>query len=143
MVKNHTCDKLQAGIKNENIMSDKITIRRVVPNISSNDMEKNKQFYGAFLGMELVMDMGWILTFASRENKTAQLSVVQDDKTTIADNAGIFISIEVSDVDQLYENAKKGNWEIIYPLTDEPWGVRRFFIKDPNGATINLLTHQQ
>ena len=122
-------------------MKNTKSIRRIVPNIYSNDVEKSKQFYTRFLEMELVMDMGWILTFASKENPTAQLSIFQNDKKKSLDNTAIFISIEVSNVDKLYERAKTQNIEIAYPITDEAWGVRRFFVKDPNGATLNLLSH--
>lgn len=116
-------------------------MHRIVPNIYSNDVEKSKQFYVEFLEMDLVMNMGWILTFASKENPTAQLSIFQNDKKEELDNTAIFLSIEVSDIDKLYERAKKQNWKIVYPITDESWGLRRFFVKDPNGATINLLAH--
>ena len=116
-------------------------MRRIVPNIYSNNIEKSKLFYTDFLGMELVMDMEWILTFASRENKTAQISIFRNEKTKPIDNSAIFLSIEVSDIDNWYERAKKQKIEIEYPITNESWGVRRFFIKDPNGVTINLLAH--
>jgi predicted enzyme related to lactoylglutathione lyase len=114
---------------------------RIVPNIYSNDIEKSKQFYTEFLGMDLAMDMDWILTFTSKENKTAQISIFRNDKNKPLDNSAIFLSIEVSDIDKWYEEAKKQKVEIVYPITNENWGVRRFFIKDPNGVTINLLTH--
>lgn len=116
-------------------------MKRIVSNIYSDDIEKSKQFYTEFLGMELAMDMGWILTFVSKENKTAQISIFKNDKNKSLDNSAIFLSIEVSDIDNWYEAARKQNIEIIYPITNESWGVRRFFIKDPNGITINLLTH--
>ncbi len=122
-------------------MQNKPNILRIVPNIYSTDMEKTRQFYVDFLHLELVMDMRWILTFASKVNSGAQISILQFDKTGPLDNSAIFISMEVSDVDVMYEQAKKLNCEIVYPLTDEHWGVRRFFVKDPNGATINLLAH--
>lgn len=114
---------------------------RIVPNIYSNDIEKSKQFYTEFLGMDLAMDMDWILTFASKNNNTAQISIFRNDKNKPLDNSAIFLSIEVSDIDKWYEEAKKQKVEIVYPITNENWGVRRFFIKDPNGVTINLLTH--
>lgn len=116
-------------------------MRRIVPNIYSNDIEESKKFYTHFLGMELAMDMDWILTFISKENSTAQISIFRNDKDTPLDNSAIFLSIEVSDIDNLYERALGQNIEIIYPITNETWGVRRFFIKDPNGVTLNLLTH--
>ncbi|MDF9799887.1 putative enzyme related to lactoylglutathione lyase [Catalinimonas alkaloidigena] len=122
-------------------MKNKLAIRRIVPNIYSNDIEKSKQFYTEFLEMELAMDMEWILTFVSKENSTAQVSIFQNEKNKTLDNTAIFLSIEVTDIDDWYERAKKQNIEIVYPITDETWGVRRFFVKDPNGVTINLLAH--
>ena len=32
--------------------------------------------------------------------------------------------------------------ELVYPLTEEPWGVRRFFVKDPNGVVLNVASHR-
>lgn len=93
-----------------------------------------------FLGLTLVMDMKWILTFASASNPTAQISIVQSEEADHS-NSGITLSIEVSDIDSLYEKAKSLQYEITYEITNEPWGVRRFFVKDPNGVVINLMMH--
>jgi predicted enzyme related to lactoylglutathione lyase len=124
-------------------MKNKINILRIVPNLYSIDIEKSRQFYIDFLDMELVMDMTWILTFASKDKSNLQISILQFDKKSKLDNTATFLSIEVSDVDALYERAKKLKCDIVYPITDEPWGVRRFFVKEPNGATINLLAHKR
>lgn len=51
------------------------------------------------------------------------------------------LSIEVVDVDQVHATAVTLGLQIVYPLTDEPWGVRRFFVTDPNGVVINVLSH--
>lgn len=122
-------------------MKNKSSIRRIVPNIYSNDIEESKKFYIDFLEMKLAMDMGWILTFISRDNSTAQISIFENEENKIIDNSAIFISIEVADVDYMHQKAQKQNIEIVYPLRNEDWDVRRFFVKDPNGVTINLLSH--
>lgn len=88
------------------------------------------------------MDLEWVLTFASKENPMAQINIFKNGRTESADNTPVFLSIEISDVDKMYERAENMNCNIIYDLTDESWGVRRFFVKDPNGATINLLAHK-
>lgn len=31
--------------------------------------------------------------------------------------------------------------DVAYPLTDEPWGVRRFYVRDPAGKLLNILSH--
>lgn len=53
------------------------------------------------------------------------------------------VSIEVDDLDQVYERAVASGADIVYPLTDEPWGLRRFFVRDPNGAIINVTQHDE
>jgi predicted enzyme related to lactoylglutathione lyase len=113
-------------------------IRRIVPNINSTKLDESKKFYNEFLGMKLVMDMEWILTFISDSNPTAQISIVKVDNSN---NSNMSISIEVSDIDAFYDSAKLFGYEIVHDITNEPWGVKRFCIKDPNEVTINAMTH--
>ncbi len=84
------------------------------------------------------MDLGWIMTFGSTSNETAQLTVMSEDATAPVSPD---VSIEVEDVDAVHAKAVERGYEIVHPVTDEPWGVRRFFVRDPNGAVINVMTH--
>ena len=115
-----------------------MTIRRVVPNVKSDAFEQNREFYHDFLGFNVGMDMGWIITFVSPSNPTAQISFLRSDQSGIHPN----VSIEVADVDAVHAKAVTRGLKIVYPLTDEPWGVRRFFVVDPNGLVLNLLSHR-
>ncbi len=117
-----------------------MSVRRVVPNIKSENFEANRTFYAGFLGLRVAMEMDWILTFASSRNPTAQISILKDDATA---PVHADLSIESTDVDALYAKALRSGVEIVYPLTTEPWGMRRFFVRDPNGLVINLATHQR
>lgn len=114
--------------------------RRITPDLNSNKIEESKIFYSDFIGLKLSMDMDWILTFVSESNPTAQINVLRSDKKDI-DNSNVAISIESSDVDGLYNKALDENIEIVYPLRVEDWGVKRFFVKDPNGVTVNIMCH--
>ena len=51
------------------------------------------------------------------------------------------VSIEVADVDAAHAHARKLDPEIVRELRDEPWGIRRFFVRDPAGQTINVASH--
>ena len=115
-----------------------MSIRRVVPDIKSQHLAESRTFYVDFLGLELAMDMGFVMTFVSPSNPTAQISVVHDDggSAQLPD-----VSVEVADVDAMHMRAVERGLEIVYPLTDEPWGVRRFFVVDPNGTIRNILSH--
>jgi uncharacterized glyoxalase superfamily protein PhnB len=51
------------------------------------------------------------------------------------------ISVHADDVERAYEEAQQLGYEIVHPLTTEPWGVRRFFVRAPDGAVINVVGH--
>jgi uncharacterized glyoxalase superfamily protein PhnB len=91
------------------------------------------------IGLELGMDLGWVVTFGSTSNETAQLTVMSNDATAPVSPD---VSIEVEDLDAVHAKAVERGFEIVHPITDEPWGVRRFFVRDPNGAVINVMTHK-
>jgi len=115
-----------------------MSVRRIVPNINAADPSASRSFYEGVLGLDTAMDMGWIITFASPSNPTAQVSVVASDTR---DEPHADISVEVADVDACHAAAQLQGFSIVYPLTDEPWGVRRFFVVDPNGTILNVLSH--
>lgn len=115
-----------------------MTIRRVVPDIKSRNLVDSRAFYVDFLGMDLAMDVGFVMTFVSPSNPTAQISVVRDEGSALLPH----LSVEVADVDHVHKRAIERGLEIVYPLTDEPWGVRRFFVVDPNGTIINVMSHR-
>jgi uncharacterized glyoxalase superfamily protein PhnB len=50
-----------------------------------------------------------------------------------------YLTIEVDDVDAVQEDALARSYDIVHPLTDEPWGVRRFFVDEPGGLVLNIL----
>lgn len=117
-----------------------MTIKRIVPDITSERVDESRKFYGEFLGLNLAMDMGWILTFVSPTNPTAQVTLLAAPTSPVPNP---HLSIEVEDVNAVYAQAVSLGVPIVYPLTDEPWGVRRFFVSDPNGVVINLVSHHQ
>ena len=53
------------------------------------------------------------------------------------------ISVQTPDIDSAYEEAQQLGFEIVYPLTTEPWGVRRFFLRAPDGNVINVVLHRE
>lgn len=115
-----------------------MSIRRVVPDITADHPEETRDFYVALLGFEVAMDLGWVMTLASPNNPTAQLTIVRHDEATTLQPD---ISIEVDDVDAVHRDAVQRGLQIPYPLRDESWGVRRFFVVDPDGLLVNVVSH--
>ncbi len=115
-----------------------VTVRRLVPNIGSDLMDASREFYIQVFGLEVVMDRGWIVTLASPSDPTAQITLFGPAESS---EPAPSITVEVADVDAVHDAATHRGLEIVYPLTDEEWGVRRFFLADPNGILINVMSH--
>jgi uncharacterized glyoxalase superfamily protein PhnB len=113
-----------------------MAISRAVPNIKSDQPAATRDFF-VDLGFEVVMDLDWVVTLASPANPSVQVSVIGND-----DMAAPGISVEVADVDAVHAAVVERGYEIVYPLRDEPWGVRRFMLREPSGTTVNVLSHR-
>lgn len=115
-----------------------MAVLRIVPNLRARDPRALAAFYRDLFGLDIAMDMGWIATLATKGPMKPQLSLMSEGGagTDVPE-----ISIEVDDVDQVHAAALSGGYEIIHPLTDEEWGVRRFFVRDPEGHLVNVLSH--
>jgi catechol 2,3-dioxygenase-like lactoylglutathione lyase family enzyme len=112
-------------------------VKRIKPNIRSDRFEESRAFYKGVMGLEEQGGLDWILFFGT-DSREVQLSVMKLDVT-----AGIHpdVSIEVDDVEEVHRRAVDAGAEIVYSVTDEEWGLRRFFVQDPNGAVINVTQH--
>lgn len=116
-----------------------IIVKRIVANIRTSETTAAKIFYGDILGLDILMDHGWITTYGSDEKMDVQVSFAIEggSGTGVPD-----LSIEVNDVDAVYEQKKKHGYSVEYGPADEPWNVRRIYVRDPFGKLINVLQHK-
>ena len=114
-------------------------VKRIVSNVATSDLDKASAFYEKVLGLEVLMDLGWIRTYGSSAQMTIQVSVMSEggSGTPVPD-----MSIEVDDVEEALTRVRKAGIAVEYGPASEPWGVRRFFVRDPFGKLINILQHE-
>lgn len=115
-----------------------MAVNRVVANIASADPARAAAFYGGILGMDIVMDHGWIVTYGGQGSALAQLSIASEggSGTPVPD-----LSIEVDNLDEVVARLRQTDIALEYGPVDEPWGVRRVFVRDPFGRLLNILSH--
>src|SRR5947208_421171 len=113
-------------------------VKRIVPNIASADVAKARSFYGDILGIDLVMDHGWIISYAAPGNLAPQVSIASEggSGSPVPD-----LSIEVDDLDEALRRVAAAGLVPEYGPVSEPWGVRRFYVRDPLGRLVNILSH--
>jgi catechol 2,3-dioxygenase-like lactoylglutathione lyase family enzyme len=113
-------------------------VKRLVANFATPEPARAAVFYKDILGLGLLMDHGWIQTYGSQAEMGLQVSFASEggSGTPVPD-----LSIEVDDVDMAFERMKAAGFAIEYGPADEPWGVRRFYVRDPFGKLVNILAH--
>lgn len=112
----------------------------ITANLSVPDIEAARDFYQGYLGLT-GEDMGldWVTRYRSPDGRAA-VQLVTRDATAPTDSV---LSVAVGDeVEAAYAEAKRRGYQIVHPLTTEPWGVRRFLVRDPGGNVINIVSHK-
>ncbi len=115
-----------------------MAVIRIVTNIATDKFASAKAFYSEVLGLSLVMNHGWIQTFAGEGSAAPQISFASEggSGTAVPD-----ISVEVDNLDEVYQAALAAGFAIEYGPVNEPWGVKRFYVRDPFDRLLNIVTH--
>lgn len=112
----------------------------IIADLAVDDIGAAHEFYGGFLGLTTEeFNLGWVARLTSPETG-AKVQVVTRDATASEDAT---ISVKVDDVDAAYAEAQRHGYEIVHPLQDESWGVRRFFVRAPDGNVLNIVAHRE
>jgi catechol 2,3-dioxygenase-like lactoylglutathione lyase family enzyme len=111
----------------------------IVANLPVRDIAAARDFYTDYLGLRVEgFNMGWVANFRSPDGR-AIIQLVTEDATSPENSA---ISVHVGPgVDEAYAEARRRGYEIVHPLTEEPWGLRRFFVRAPDGTVVNMTSH--
>jgi len=120
---------------------------RLSAGIFTDKIKESKAFYTDHLGFGVSFENEFYLLMHT-PNKQAEISFTQAHHSlqqpffqTQYNGTGMYLTIEVDNVDTLYEQLKKKGIEIKIEIRDEPWGDRPFAIADPNGIGIDIVTY--
>jgi predicted enzyme related to lactoylglutathione lyase len=119
---------------------DDMRVTRITANLHVPEVDGAKRFYADFLGLSTEeFDMGWVARYTSPDTGVS-VQLVTGDASAPEDSV---VSVHTDDVDAAYAEARAAGFEIVYPLTTEPWGVRRFFVRAPDGNVLNIVRHRE
>jgi predicted enzyme related to lactoylglutathione lyase len=117
-----------------------VRVTGINSNLSVDDIASARDFYADYLGLSVeAFNMGWVARYQTPDGD-ACVQLVTRDATAPQDSV---ISVHLGeDVDEAYAEAQRRGYEIVYPLTTEEWGLRRFFVRAPDGNVINMTSHR-
>jgi predicted enzyme related to lactoylglutathione lyase len=111
----------------------------VIADIPVADVGSARSFYADYLGLNVEeFNMGWVARYTSPETG-ANVQLLTSDATA---RENPVVTIKVDDVEAALEEARRRGYEIVHPLTTESWGVRRFFVRAPDGNVVNVAQHR-
>ncbi|WP_175747196.1 VOC family protein [Burkholderia pyrrocinia] len=114
-------------------------VKRIVANIDTRSIDDARRFYQQIFGLDLLMDHGWIATYGNAEPMSVQISFASQGGSGMPTPD---LSIEVDDLDEALARVRSAGIPVEYGPADEPWGVRRFYVRDPFGKLVNVLVHR-
>ena len=130
---------MKRGVRNSSGTVLPVAVRRIVAYAGGDELSASRDFYVEVLGMQVAMEDP-VLDLQSPDNPAAEVIVgaqeMQDPKPSFGVDLG-----EPAAVDAAHDEVLRRGLRVVYPLTDEPWGVRRFFVEDPGGTIVNVLAH--
>ena len=113
---------------------------KVIADLPVEDIDAARGFYRDFLGLSVeAFNLGWVAHFRS-EDGNAYLQVVTRDETA-PENPVLSVHVPHEQIEDAYDEARQAGYEIVHPLTQEEWGVRRFFVRAPDGNVVNVVAH--
>ena len=111
---------------------------QVIADLHVDDIGAAREFYADYLNLaDEELNLGWVARYTSPETG-AHLQLVTRDAAAPENPV---VSVRVDDVEAAYEEARRRGYEIVHPLVTEEWGVRRFFVRAPDGNVLNILQH--
>ncbi|MEA2123357.1 MAG: hypothetical protein QOI80_139 [Solirubrobacteraceae bacterium] len=113
-----------------------MTVRRITPYLAAEDFDAVREFYAGFVGLTEGDFGGDHVGFGAGP---AQV-VATRAGAALRPDLGIDVGTP-DEVDRLHAAALERGLEIVYGPVEEPWGVRRFFVRDPTGAVVSILAH--
>ncbi|PVH28948.1 VOC family protein [Pararhodobacter oceanensis] len=115
-----------------------MAVRSIVPNLPARDPAALALFYQQVFGLDVVHDMGWITFLGGPAQASARLQLATQGGSDTPLPAA---SILVDDLDAALQNLRALGHAPVYGPVTEAWGIRRFFLRDPDGNLINVAAH--
>ncbi|WP_128543149.1 VOC family protein [Larkinella soli] len=115
--------------------------------IVTDKLAETRAFYERVLNFGVTFENEFYLLMYS-PNRQAELGFLLPDHPSQRPifqkpfaGAGVFLTVEVDNVDAEYERIRALGVPVEIELRDEPWGDRHFAVVDPNGIGIDIVTY--
>jgi uncharacterized glyoxalase superfamily protein PhnB len=122
-----------------------VAIVDTYPLVTVSHLERSRDFFVSVLGMRVVFEASWVVMLSHLETGSISLGLMSSDHPSsppgpeIFDGRGVIFTLQVDDARLLSEKLVAAGVPLSYPLTDAPWGQRRFMVTEPSGILVDVV----
>jgi catechol 2,3-dioxygenase-like lactoylglutathione lyase family enzyme len=121
-----------------------VKLEAAYPVVVTDKLDACRDFYTTRLGFEIVFEATWFvyLTVPGSPHRIAFMAPdhpSQPPGPEAFPGAGILLTLQVEDAAAEYERLRHAGVDVDHALTDEPWGQRRFGVRDPAGVWVDIV----
>ena len=117
----------------------------IYPLITVKRLGESRDFFVKFFGMNLVFEANWVVMLARTEGGPIALGLMTADHPSnppgpeVFDGKGMIMTFQVEDAAAEHKRLQAAGAPITYGPAEEPWGQRRFMVRDPSGILVDVV----
>ncbi len=121
------------------------TLEGTYPLVVTERVAECRDFYVRRLGFEVGFEASWIVYLAAPAPNGHGIGFMAPEHPSRPPGSesfggrGLLLTLQVSDAEAEFQRISAAGVEVAHPLTDEPWGQRRFALLDPAGIWVDVV----
>jgi predicted enzyme related to lactoylglutathione lyase len=122
-----------------------MTAQTIYPLITVTALRESRDFFLRHFALAVAFEASWVVMLATGGTETIVLGLMSPDHPSAPpgpeafSGQGMIVTVQVEDAAAMYATLTAAGAPIHYPLTDEPWGQRRFMTVDPSGILVDVV----
>ena len=113
--------------------------------VITESLSECSDYYRRYFDFEPVFESSWFVLMSSAGDRPVSIAFMHPEHPSSPPDPaahrgdGSFLTLQVGDADAEYERLLGTGLRFDLPLTDEPWGQRRFGLTDPSGMWVDVV----
>jgi uncharacterized glyoxalase superfamily protein PhnB len=115
------------------------------PVVVTDRLGECRDFYVRRLGFHVLFEASWFVYVASSDESGHGIAFMAPDHPSTPPGPeavggdGLLLTLQVANAASAYDRVRRDGLEVDHPLRDEPWGQRRFGVRDPAGVWVDVV----
>ena len=113
--------------------------------VVTDELQGCRDFYDRWFGFEVAFEANWFVLLRGGGSRPTTLAFIHSEHPSSPPSParyrgdGAFLTFQVADAAAEYGRLVEAGLECDLPLTEEPWGQRRFGVTDPAGMWVDVV----